>query len=332
MLQEHPVESNGSSTPSNREQVAEQVQNAAEPVRPAGPVALAIQLVRCPNCEYQWEHNCESLDMQVTCTSCGHTFLYVDGYLNNYKAHIEIFVDDVHPIPLVPGYSVGGEVTLPPNELVSVDFGIRYNKEPDVFFLMPGGKTLPELILNNQIAFPLSTSKTSVVFFTRTLAPEQDAHPLKLMWMAIGETGDYEKPLWLSYLQNAADLVRKEEELAAVVMLLIALDFFYDHILDRLGIDYPIIRRVGRRPGMNEKRAKLKLLSANLGDWPVEFGDHLKDLTDFRNRIVHGVVKRPEAPKVTARRGFQIVMRAVMILLEKYNRWLAQGPKELIVD
>ncbi len=270
--------------------------------------------------------------MQVDCPNCGHIFLYVDGYLNNYKAHIEIFVDEVHPIPLAPGYSVGGEVVLPPNELVSTEFGIQYNRPPDVFFLLPGGKSVPELILNNQIAFPLSISKNSVVFFTRTLEPSDQANPLKLMWMAIGEVGDFKKPLWLSYLQNAADLVRKDEDLAAIVMLLIALDFFYDHVLARMGVDYPTIRRLGRRPGMNEKRAKLKLLTDNLGKWPAEFGEHLKDLTDYRNRIVHGVVKRPGAPSVTPKRGFQIVLRAVMILLEKYNRWRAQGNTEALID
>lgn len=113
---------------------------------------------------------------------------------------------------------------------------------------------MKELIADNQIHLPLSINETSFLLYSRSLQKGIKPPPSRIIWQAIGEIGDFEKPLWLNYLQNSADLVRHGEEVAAVVMLLISLEFYYDHLLDRLDISYETIRRVGRRSGMNEKK------------------------------------------------------------------------------
>ncbi len=282
--------------------------------------ALPVMTVSCPRCDTSFEKNCENLEQMVICSHCGCNFMYVDGYLNYFKAFIELFIDKIHPIPLVPGYTTGGNTTVYPDDLTVVEFGITYRKTPQVFFLLHGGRAAKECLIGNQVILPLSIGTSNFIIFSRSLDTKHPSKPVTVKWQAIGEFGDYEKPLWLNYLQNSADLVRHDEEVAAVVMLLIALDFYYDHILDRLGIDYEVIRRHGRRAGMNEKKAKLELIEQHLGAWPASIDQHLRDITDYRNRIVHRVVNRPEVQSFSSRRAFQIVMRGVLFLIEMYYR------------
>lgn len=286
------------------------------PIKPQAPTSVPIRTVRCPHCENIFEQNCEGLEQPTPCPACEEVFPYVDGYLNFYKEYIEIFIDPIHAIPLVPGYSTSGRVMSVPDDLLIVDFSIHYKKPPEVFFLVPGNKSARQWIADNQVLLPLSISEENFILFSRSLDRTSPSRPTPVTWVAIGETGDWEKPLWLNYLQNAAQLVREEEDVAAIVMLMIALDFFYDSILDRMGVTFDTIRREGRRPGMNEKRAKLKILSERLGDWPEGFQDELTDLTDYRNHIVHGVVKKGTVRTYTGRRAFQIVLRACLFLID----------------
>lgn len=285
-------------------------------VEEQSPTNLPIRTVRCPHCTHAFEENCEGLETDTTCPECGQSFPYVDGYLNYYKEYIEVFIDEVHALPLVPGYSTTGRVMSMPDDLLIVDFGIHYRKPPEVFFLVPGNRSARQWIADNQVLMPLSIGEDNFILFSRTLDPTSKSKPTPVTWVALGETGEWEKPLWLNYLQNSARLVREGEDVAAIVMLMIALDFFYDRILERLDITFEMIRREGRRPGMNEKRAKLKMMAERLGDWPEGFSQDLTDLTDYRNHIVHGVIKKGSVRSYTGRRAFQIVMRACMFLID----------------
>lgn len=282
------------------------------------PTSLAIRTLRCPKCKHQFEQNCAGLEAETTCPKCATEFPYVDGYLSFYSEYIEVFIDPVHALPLVPGFSATGYAMSLPDDLLIVDFGIRYQRPPEVFFVIPGNKSAREWIRDNQVLMPLSIGHENFILFSRTVDRTRKTPQTLVHWVAIGEMGNWEKPLWLQYLHNSIDLVRNNEDIAAIVMLMIALDFYYDHILERLGITYDIIRKEGRRPGMNEKRAKLKLIADKLGDWPAPFKRELTDLTDYRNRIVHGIVKKNKTRSYSARRAFQVVMRAILFLIDMY--------------
>jgi hypothetical protein len=300
------------------QEIIESTHRAAK--EPLPPTPLPLRTVRCPKCEYIFEHNCEGLRKNIDCPECKTSFPYFDGYLCYYKEYIEIFIDQVHAIPLVPGYSTSGRVMSLPDDLLVVDFGIKYRRPPEVFFLVPGNKSARQWITNNQLLMPLSVGEDNFILFSRSIARSMPGKTVPVTWMAIGEKDEWEKPLWLNYLKNAAELVRQEEDIAAIVMLMIALDFFYDHMLGRIGIDYAVIRREGRRPQMNEKKAKLKMIADKISPWPESYKNGLSDLTDYRNLIVHGVVKRDNVPTYTGKRAFQIVLRAVLFLIESYHR------------
>ncbi|MCB2211307.1 hypothetical protein KQI52_04265 [bacterium] len=281
---------------------------------------LPIRTIRCPKCFHDFEHNCEGLEAETACPQCDTRFPYVDGYLLYYREYPELFIDSVHAIPLVPGFSTNGRVLSAPNDLLIVDFGVRYRRPPEVFFIVEGNRSARQWIANNQVLLPLSTSEENFILFSRILEKHRPAEPSEIHWMALGETGDWEKPLWLQYLQNGASLVRQEEDLAAIVMLTMALDFYYDAMLHRVGVDFSMIRKRGRKRGMNEKRAKLMFLEERLGDWPANFEQLLAELTDYRNLIVHGVAKVPTPRTISGRKAFQIVLRAVMFLIEMLYR------------
>ncbi|MBS1261578.1 MAG: hypothetical protein MAG453_00906 [Calditrichaeota bacterium] len=71
---------------------------------------------------------------------------------------------------------------------------------------------------------------------------------------------------------------------------------------------------------MNEKRAKLEFIEERLGSWPANFERTLAELTDHRNQIVHGDVKATTARAYSGRKAFQVVLRAVMFLIEMLYR------------
>lgn len=295
-----------SSTPANSE--------------PKPATGLAIRTVRCPRCFATVELNCDGLDTLITCEQCGVEYEYLDGYYTFYREYPELFVDPVHSMPLSPGHSVNGRVLSAPDDLLIVDFGMTYRRPPDVFFLVSGNRTAHQWISQNQVLLPLSVSEENFILFSRSIDRGIRTDPTMVHWMAIGETGNWSKPLWLNYLQNAADLVRQEEDVASVVMLLMALDFYYDAILHRHGITFSDIRRRGRGRGMNEKRAKLAYIQELFGDWPARFEATLGELTDYRNHIVHGIVKADEPSVYNGRQAFKVVMRAIMFLIEMQYR------------
>lgn len=290
----------------------------AEQELPRPATSVPIRTVRCPRCEHVFEQNCRDLQENVTCPSCGGDFVYVDGYLNHYKEYIEVFVDSVHALPMAPGYTTTGRVQSIPDDLLVVDFGISYRRPPEVFFLVGDNRSARQWISEGQVLMPLSISEDNFLLFSRPIDRNREANPASVTWMAIGEVEELEKPLWLSYMQHGADLVREGAEIAAIVMLMIALDFYYDYMLERVEVSYDLVRRLGRKPGMNEKKAKLQLLSERIGNWAPGFHQELTNLTDYRNRIVHGTVKRDVVQSYSGRRAFQIVMRAILFLIQMY--------------
>jgi hypothetical protein len=283
---------------------------------PQAATILPIRTIRCPHCFKSTEMNCDGLDVTVTCPNCKTDFEYLDGYLTYYREYPELFIDPVHALPLTPGFSTSGRVLSAPNDLLIVDFGISYHRPPDVFFLVNENRAARQWITNNQVLLPLSTSETEFILFSRQIEQNRPVEPAPVNWMALGETGEWEKPLWLQYLGNGARLIREEEEVAGVVMLAMALDFYYDSILARVGVDFPMIRKRGRKRGSNEKRAKLLYIEERLGPWPANFEQTLSELTDYRNQIVHGTAKITAGEVFSGRKAFQIVMRAIMFLIE----------------
>ncbi|GBE30215.1 MAG TPA: hypothetical protein ENH10_05840 [Bacteroidetes bacterium] len=284
------------------------------------PTSLPIRTIRCPRCFHSIEMNCEGLQTKVDCPNCHIKYSYLDGYLTYYREYPELFIDQVHALPLVPGFSTSGRVLSAPNDLLIIEFGITYRRPPDVFFLVDEDRAARQWIANNQVLLPLSTCEHNFILFSRIIERSLESEPAPVNWMALGETGDWAKPLWLQYLNNGASLVRQEEDVAAIVMLTMALDFYYDAVLAKVGVDFNMIRKRGRKRGMNEKRAKLMYIREILGEWPANFEGLLGDLTDYRNQLVHGINKDTSILKISGRKSFQIVMRAVMFLIEMLYR------------
>lgn len=134
-------------------------------------ISRPIQTLRCPNCESDFDMDCEGLDKYVVCETCGKSIIYADAYLNYYKAYIEVFVNQVHSIPLTPGYTNAGEAMVPPDELLLVDFDVKYRQPPRVFFVLPGQKVAEQWIQDNQILFPISVERDNFIIFFPDFRP-----------------------------------------------------------------------------------------------------------------------------------------------------------------
>lgn len=170
--------------------IRESTQKADAEPRP--PRALPIRTIRCPRCFETLERNCEGLEVPVTCSQCDTRFPYVDGYLIYYRDYLELFIDPVHALPLVPGYSTNGRVMSAPDDLLIVEFGLHYRRPPEVFFLVSESKTARQWISHNLVLLPLSISEDNFILFSLLIDRTRKGEPAPVDWMAIGETGDWD--------------------------------------------------------------------------------------------------------------------------------------------
>ncbi len=291
-----------------------------------GNVLFPLRNAKCPACDTLQGVNDDDYLIQVQCSHCGVAFRYLDGYLKLFENRAQQFINANLSIPLVPGCTMGNELWVEPNEIYQIYFDPAYARVPEVLFLTGNGSAVPDLLRENLYTTAISVKPTEFLILTRVFDRTQPTAGMWIRWIALGEmTIAGEKPLWLIYLENAVDLIRKEEERAAVVILLIALDFFYDEQLSILGVTYQDIRSRGRRPGMNEKKAKLEMLQELLGEFSAAILDRLRDVTDFRNRIVHPVVRRSEVLEIPASEAFITVIDTIQIILKKRYLLIQQG-------
>ncbi|MBU0519627.1 hypothetical protein KKA00_09965 [bacterium] len=232
--------------------------------------------------------------------------------MNHYRRHTQIFVDPIHPIPIAPGYTLGGDIKVIPDELQVTSYGITYNRSPELFFLDNENRPVRDLLLENLYVAAVSISAESFILLSRTFNRSIPTPEQSIRWVSIGEIGDHEKPIWISILQNSADLILKSEEQAAFVMLQIALDFFLDGVVEQLGLTKSDVKAATRRWKISDRRAKIKLLEKYFGLLSRDMITNLTDLAEQRNRIVHGNVEKPGAQEVTCAEAFCIIIDAVI--------------------
>ncbi|MDK9699129.1 MAG: hypothetical protein OEM52_03115 [bacterium] len=284
-------------------------------------VTVPLRHVRCPVCDTAQIAEGDDYLATLRCGACQCSFRYLDGYLWYFHQRPESFVTSDYVLPLVPGFTVGGELLVEPNEIYQIQFTSLFGKPPEVLFLTGSGGGIPDLLRDNLYISAFSVKPQEFLILTRIFDRTRPAKSQLVRWMAIGELKiDREKPLWLIYLDNAVELIRKDELRAAVVILLIALDFFYDEQLSEMGITYEEVRARGRRPGMNEKKAKLQLLQEQLGEFPLSLQERLRDVTDYRNRIVHPIVRRSEVLEVPPNDAFVTILSTVQTVLSRRYR------------
>jgi len=272
---------------------------------------VPICIVRCPQCSHAFSFTCENLNTIIPCPSCKRKFFYIDGFLNHYRRHPGIFIDQVHPIPIAPGFTIGGEIQIIPNEIQAVYYGVTYNRPPQLFFLNDQNLPARDLLVENLYVAAVSISTDNFILLSRILDPGREIPECRVRWLSIGEIGVHEKPIWISILQNAADLILKEEERAALVMLQTALDFFLDSNLEQLNLDYRDVKTAARRWKISDRRARIRLLERHYGSFPRRLTTKLIDLAEQRNRIVHGRITRPEARDFSGAEAFELILDTI---------------------
>jgi hypothetical protein len=273
-----------------------------------------ISALSCPHCSFEFSHSCEDLNSIIDCPDCDRPIVYIDAFLNHYRRRPDIFIDPIHPIPIAPGYTVGGEIRVIPDELQLTPYGVNYNRPPELFFLDANNRPLRDLILRNHYIVAVSISTDSFILLSRTFDRELETPHPSIRWMAIGEVGEHERPIWNNILQNAADLILKSEERAAVVMLQIALDFYYDETVRQMGFTTKEVKAASHRWKISDRRTKIRLLENRFGSFPRQITEKLVDLAEQRNRVVHGKVERSEARSFSAREGFKVVLEALITM------------------
>jgi len=275
-------------------------------------LSLPISIVSCPSCSSEFDQPCETLNAIIQCPNCNRQLIYIDGFLHHYRRRPDIFIDSVHPLPIAPGFTMGGEISVISNELQVITFDASYNRPPEVFFLSKDGEALRDLLLENHYIAAVSISSESFILLSRTLDRELDYLPPRIRWMAVGEIGEHEKPVWINILQNAADLILKSEDRAAFVMLQIALDFYYDAVLGQLKLGSRDVKTASRRWKMSDRRAKIRLLENYFGRFPRNVTNKLVDLAEMRNRVVHGKIEHPKAHILSAKDAFNVIIEAIV--------------------
>jgi hypothetical protein len=247
----------------------------------------------------------------MTCPACDGDFIYIDAFLNHFRGHSGIFIDPVHAIPIAPGYTVGGEIQIIPDEIQVVSYGITYNRPPELFFFDRHIQPVRDLLLENLYVVAVSISTESFILLSRTFEPTKEVLNQRIRWMAVGEIGEHERPLWTNILQNAADLILKAEDRAGLVMLQIAFDFYLDALLEQLNVTEKDVKAATRSWKISDRRAKIRLIEKRFGKIPKEISQDLMNLAELRNRMVHGKVAKAEVRDFTSHEAFKVVLEAI---------------------
>jgi hypothetical protein len=298
------------------------VTRTKKPTEEASNLIFPIGIVRCPHCSASYTLTCEDLSSLSKCDQCRNEFIYIDGFLNHYRRDPWIFIDSVQAIPIAPGYSVGGEVRVVPDDLQVISYGVLYNRPPELFFIDDQGRPTRDLLLPNLYIATISNNAESFILLSRTFNQASRIPKILIRWMAIGEIGRQEKPIWINILQNAAGLILKSEEQAALVMLQVALDFFIDAILEQMNISVRDVKTASRRWKISDRRTKLKLIEAALGVFPNELTSKLIELAEQRNRLVHGKVNKIDTKIYSDREAFILIVEAITAINDlKYAFW-----------
>jgi len=271
-----------------------------------------ISAVSCPHCSAEFNYSCENLAEIISCLQCNRKLTYIDGFLNHYRRKTDIFIDPVHPIPIAPGYTVGGEIRVIPDEIQVVDYGTIYSRPPQVFFLDSKSQPLRDLILVNHYIAAVSIGNETFILLSRTFDREKQAEAPHVRWMAVGEVGEHEKPIWISILQNAADLILKTETRAAFVMLQVAFDFYLDAVIKQIDLSSRDVKTATRRWKVSDRRAKNRLIENHFGRFPRKLTSRLIDLAEQRNRVVHGKVEKPDSRTYSSEDAFKIIIEAII--------------------
>ncbi len=280
----------------------------------ASLLIFPISAVSCPHCSKEFIHYCENLNEAISCPECGRSLAYIDGFINHYRRKPQIFIDPIHPIPLAPGYTVGGDIQVITNEIQVVEYGAVYHHPPEVFFLDDSNRPMRDLILTNHYIAAVSVSNENFILLSRSFDRELITPEPRIRWMAIGEIGEHEKPIWINILQNAADLILKLEARAAVVMLQIALDFYFDAIVRQLELTPRDVKTASRHWKVSDRRAKIRLIEDRFGRFPRKLTGKLVDFAEQRNRVVHGKIERPEARTYSLEEAFEVILAAIITI------------------
>lgn len=278
----------------------------------ASHLLFPISAVCCPHCKETSHLTSEQLGDFISCPTCKREFIFIDAFLNHFRGHTSIFIDPIHAIPIAPGHTVGGEIHVIPDEMQVVNFGVGYNRPPELFFFDGKGHPVRDLLLENMYVAAVSISSESYILLSRTFDAALYTPIQKIKWMCVGEIGEREKPIWINILQNAADLILKSEDRAALVMLLIAYDFYIDAILEQLHLSERNVKAASRKWKISDRRTKIRLIEERLGNFPQKITKEMVELAEQRNRIVHGKVMKSSVRALDIAQAFQIVCDAII--------------------
>jgi hypothetical protein len=168
--------------------------------------------------------------------------------------------------------------------------------------------------LDNLYVAAVSISQESFILLSRTFNRETEIPDHSIRWVSIGEIGNQQKPIWINMLQNAADLILKAEEEASFIMLQIALDFYYDALIEQVGLIRRDIKAATRRWKISDRRAKIRLLEQRFGSFPTEMTQKLVDIAELRNRIVHGTIENKDAKELSGSEAFKIIVESIITI------------------
>ena len=275
------------------------------------------QNVECPKCGSTIGFGAKIVNQNVVCPGCNEPFHYDDGLLarlSKVPFHV-LFL-----LPIRMGFIQSGRVSLTPGEIHEIKFQKPFHKVSTIILTNARGNIMEIYEDNEMVATPISPSENGFFLATSKKDPLSNLGAREVNWWAAGSESDEQVPVWHIFLQNAIDLIRKEEYPASVVVSLMSFDAYLSELL--------AVRM--REKGLSPEFMKSTILSGRYGryerlsTWLKEFfgksfsespyNESLKKFSDLRNRIVHPSVEGFDEKEITqeiAINAFEIVIKSM---------------------
>ena len=264
------------------------------------------QNVECPKCGSTIGFGVKVVNENVTCPSCNLRFHYDDGLLTRLS---KLPFGVIFVMPIRMGFIQTGKASIHLGEMQQVKFQRPFHQVSAIFFTDDKGKLMEFYEDNEMVASPIEVGKTGFRLISSKKNLLKSAEAKEVDWWAAGSETDELVPVWHIFLQNAIDLIRKEEYAAAIVASIMSFDAYLAEILVTGMRQKALSRDFIKRTILSERHGRNERLSIWLQEFfgkkftESPYNDSLKRASDLRNKIVHpsvdGFDERSLTPETT---------------------------------
>jgi len=252
--------------------------------------------VECPKCHAGIAYGITIVGKDdIECPHCSYIFSYEDGIIAKISNLVESSDAEIlFTIPLCAGVIESDTVNISIGKSTKVFFNASYD---DIYTLQIGSGEEPHLldaiIMDEYIISPTNISNKGFSIISSFCKEEVLKNKVDVTYYVTGKDKDVKDvPMWIKFLQNVLDLIKKDKYGMAIIQSISAFDAYYDDFLwqrlERIkGYEKNRILNILRNENRRKKLYYYLYYVTNTSFEDSLYDVDLRNCVELRNKIVH---------------------------------------------